>query len=97
MRAYKSVVWQSANNIWEVNDVASCGYGTAGKWYTQARILNLSPVEFVKVLDEKYHAVGFRYVEKTDYLAFHFTNEEDAKKYSKTLNSTAKKRGITVE
>lgn len=81
--------------IWECNGKYLCGDVSALAacsnycWYP-AFILNLSPVDFVKLLISKYHAVDLRYHAKYDVLIYYFSTLEQARKFKNDINKAAR-------
>lgn len=85
---YEMTCWE-LNGHWHVNDVKNLN-GRSAKWYTPMRILNLSIEEYINLLIETFHAKGIHYYEPTDYLAFYFEKEKDAKAFCSFVNKKAK-------
>lgn len=89
LHLYQMSCWESAGR-WNVNDVKNLS-GRSAKWYTPMRILNLSVEEYINLLINIFHAKGLHYYDKTDYLAFYFTKERDAKAFCSYINKFAKR------
>ena len=85
---YQMTHWESVGR-WHVNDIKNFS-GPSAKWYTPMRILNLSIEEYINLLVNTFHAVGLKYHAPTDYLAFYFTKEKDAKAFCSYVNKKAK-------
>ena len=79
--------WESQGK-WYVNDVKNLG-GKSGKWYTPMRILNLSVEGYMELL-LKFNAKDLHYYPSTDYLAFYFEKEKDAKGFCSYVNKVAR-------
>lgn len=88
MHLYQMTTWES-NGSWHVNDVKNLS-GRSAKWYTPMRILNLSIEEYIDLLINTFHAKGLKYYFTTDYLAFYFSKEKDAKAFCSYINKKAK-------
>lgn len=86
---YQMTYWQSASGKWYVNDVKNLS-GRSGKWYTPMRILHLSIEEYTNLLLNRFHAKGLYYYAPTDYLAFYFSKERDAKAFCSYVNKIAR-------
>jgi hypothetical protein len=85
MRYFKADRWKNGAK-WYVHDVGT-------PWYYPIRILDITPIDFVKLLEEKYNAdVGW---DRT-FLLFGFDKEEDAAAFQSMLNKEAKKKGVKV-
>ena len=85
---YQMTYWKGVK-YWHVNDVKNLT-GRSAKWYTPMRILNLSIEEYINLLVNKFNAKGLSYYVLTDYLAFHFAKEKDAKAFCSYVNKKAK-------
>ena len=85
---YQMTYWEIAGK-WHVNDVKNLG-GRSGKWYTPMRILNLSVEDYVNLLLKKFNAKGLHYHIDSDYLAFHFLKESEAKAFCAYVNKVAR-------
>ena len=80
--------WQS-NGKWLCGDVSALAACSNYCWYP-AFILNLSPVDFVKLLISKYHAIDLRYHAKHDVLIYYFSTLEQARKFKNDINKAAR-------
>lgn len=89
MHLFQLTHWQSASSGWYVNDVKNLS-GRSAKWYTPMRILKLSVEEYIALLLKTFHAEGLHYYAPTDYLAFYFSKESDAKAFCSYVNKKAK-------
>jgi len=87
LHLYHMTCWECAGR-WHVNDVKNL-CGRSAKWYTPMRILNISVEEYIHLLLDIFHAKGIRYYNVTDYLAFYFTSEKDAKMFCSYINKAA--------
>ena len=86
---YQMTCWESASGNWYVNDVKNLN-GQSAKWYVPMRILNLSIEEYIYLLLDTFHAKGMYYYAPTNYLAFHFSKEKDAKAFCSYVNKQAR-------
>lgn len=85
---YQMTCWESAGK-WYTNDVKSLS-GRSAKWYTPMRILNLPVEEYIELLLNTFHAQNIHYYSPTDFLAFHFLTEKDAKAFCSYVNKVAR-------
>lgn len=81
-------------SYWEMSGYYYCNdiknlVGKSAKWYTAARMLNLSVEDYIALLI-KYNAKGIRYYRPTDCLVFHFDTEKDVKSFCSYINKKAK-------
>lgn len=86
---YKMSYWKF-NKTWHVNDVKNLA-GRSAKWYTPMRILDVSVEEYLNLL-LKFNAVNIKYYDSSDYLAFCFLKEKDAKAFCSYINKIAKQK-----
>ena len=85
---YQMTCWESIGR-WHVNDVKNLN-GRSAKWYTPMRILNISMEEYINLLLNTFHAKEIYYYSSSDYLAFYFSKEKDAKAFCSYVNKKAK-------
>lgn len=85
---YKAEEWES-NGKWLCGDVSALA-AKSNTWWYPACILGLSPVEYVKTLINKYHAVDLHYSTKTDVLIFYFSSLADCRKFKNDINKQAR-------
>lgn len=86
--------WQS-NGKWLVSDVTDLGRGS-GTWYYVANLLSLSPVDYVKLLINKFHAVDLRFFKKSNVLVFYFSSLEHARSFKNFVNKTARDKSFII-
>ena len=85
---YQMTYWESLGR-WYVNDVKNFS-GHSAKWYAPMRILDISIEEYINLLLNTFHAKGMCYHISTDYLAFYFLTEKDAKGFCSYVNKIAR-------
>ena len=93
MHIYKAEEWQSPTGKWLCGDVSAPAACSNYCWYPAA-IMNLSPVEYVKVLINKYHAIDLHYSAKHDVLVFYFSTLADCRKYKNDINKLARQKNF---
>ncbi len=87
---YQMTYWELSGR-WYVNDVKNLS-GKSAKWYTPMRILELSVEEYIDLLINTFHAEQVYYHAPTDYLAFYFSKEKDAKAFCSYVNKEARRK-----
>lgn len=87
---YNAEVWES-NGRYYVGDVSALA-ACSNKWWHQANIFQLMPVDFVILLIDHFLATIVSYTCESDVLIFYFTSLEDARKYKNELNKLARNR-----
>lgn len=85
--------WNNGGSLYYVGDVDLVGKPYP-KWHYPARLLGLSPVEFIALLQTSFNAViiGFN----GSLLQYAFKSETDADKFCKYINTKAKSVSFIV-
>ena len=91
----KYVEWQGAGDMWYCNDTSDLT-SIRSKWWVPARMLNLSPADFVKMLIEKFKPDNIWYSKEHDVLGYSWENINDMRKYKNWLNAEARKRSFII-
>lgn len=94
MHIYKTTEWKS-NGYYYCGDISALGKDS-NKWWYPCNILSISPVEYVNLLINKFHAVGLHYSATKDVLIFKFTTLTDCRKYKNFINKVAKEKNFTI-
>lgn len=81
--------WQG-ESLWYCGDTAELT-SNAGKWWAPARMLNISPAEFVKLLIDKFHPDKILYNEERDVLIYGWRKQADMRVFKNWLNAQARK------
>ena len=91
---YHAEVWE-CNGKYLCGDVSALAACSNYCWYP-AFILDLTPVDFVKLLISKYHAIDLKYQAKYDVLIFYFPSLEAARKYKNDINRAARNKNFVT-
>jgi len=91
---YKASEWE-CNGKYVVSDVEELGRGS-GVWWYVPNLLSLSPVDYVKLLINKFHAINISYLIESDVLIFYFSTLEDARKYKNYVNKQARDKKFMI-
>ena len=91
---YKADLWECNDNYYvsDVSDLAA----SSGTWWYVPNLLSLSPVEYVKLLINKFHATKISYSIESDVLIFSFSTLEDARKYKNYVNKQARDKKFII-
>lgn len=93
---FKMTEWESgAGGRWYCGDIEDLGHGS-GLWYYPARMLNISPAEFVKMLVEKYKVDNISYNAEKNVLVYSWNNREAMRKFKNAMNAEARKRNFQI-
>lgn len=89
---YKVTEWQSPTGYWHCNDTSDLA-GIAGLWWVPARVLGVSPAEYIEILvrDFKPDNISFNNI-----LLFSWKNQSDMRKYKNWINKIARDKNFIV-
>ena len=85
---YKAEEWES-NGKWLCGDVSALAAHSNNWWYP-ARILGISPVDFVKLLINEFNVKDIHYIKPGGVLYFAFSSLADCRKYKNFINKKAR-------
>lgn len=98
MHQYKSSEWQSGNK-WYVADTSDLANDSAA-WWHPARMLNITPEEYILMLKNEYHANIDKWCPESNngksLLIFSWDNYSDAHKYLLYINRIARNKNWTI-
>lgn len=92
---YKTTEWEDGLGYWKCGDVSNLG-ANSNTWWYPCNILDITPVEFVKLLMEKFKAINFHYNTKFDVLIYSFKTQDDCRKYKNFINKKAREKNFIV-
>ena len=90
----KYETWES-NGRWLCGDVSALAAGSNTWWYVPA-LLNISPVEYVYLLKDKFNATTIHYKTKYDVLIFSFSTLADCRKFKNYINKIAREKNFVI-
>lgn len=91
----KYVEWQEGPNSWACNDTSDL-CSVRALWWTPARMLGISPAEYVKLLIEKFHPDRIKYFQEQDVLVYSWKNINDCRAFKNWINAEARKRKYII-
>lgn len=89
---YKAEEWE-CNGRWYVADTSNLPKSSNTWWYAPAAA-NLSPIEYVKLLINKFNVTYIKYTVSADVLIFAFDSLADCRKYKNYINAQARKNNF---
>lgn len=95
MHLYKMTEWQDGNNRWVVNDVEEVAEAP-GYWWYPARLLDITPAEYIELLYTKYHATHIAFTRNQNVLMFSFDKLADARKFKNDINRIARAKQFYI-
>lgn len=92
---YKSEEWQGSSGNWYCNCLSNLG-SNAGAWYMPARILNISPAQFIELLITKYKPDNFSFNKDTCFCCWSWKSQTAMRKFKNDINAAARKANFQV-
>ena len=89
MHLLKYDEWKGVNS-WYCNDTSDL-QSIGALWWAPARMLNISPADFVKLLIDQFHPDYILYSQEKDVLVYSWRKQEDMRKFKNWLNAQARK------
>ncbi len=86
--------WES-NGKWLCCDTSSFVNKSATWWYVPA-LLGITPVEYVILLKDKFHATYIHYEVKYDVFIFSFNTLEECRKFKNYINKIAREKKFYI-
>lgn len=80
---------------WTCGDVSDLA-ANSNLWWYPCCLLELTPVDYVKLLIEKYNATELRYHFKYDVLIYYFSSLEDCRKFKNFINKKAREKNFII-
>jgi hypothetical protein len=84
--------WQGGSGVWYCADVEELGSKTACHWRHLPHLLNLSSLEFIQLLKDKYKVTQVSYSDETDTLVFSWKSQADMRLFKNGINAIARKQ-----
>lgn len=92
---YQLKEWQSPSGMWYCNCIDNLA-GGSGKWYLPARILNLSPANYIKWVVTNYKP-DYIYTDKEKCLFFiSWSDQVKMRSFKNYINKEAKKINFQI-
>ena len=91
----KYVEWNDGCGNWYCNDTSDLT-SVRCKWWLPARMLNISPADFVKLLIEKFAPSDITYSLEYNVLIYSWKDITAMRKYKNWLNAEARKRSFII-
>lgn len=88
--------WQSPAGHWYCNDTKDIGSSQGGLWWVSARMLNISLVDYVKMLINEFKVDNISYNQERDVLVYSWQSQSKMRNFKNWLNAEARKRQFYV-
>lgn len=86
--------WEN-NNMWYCNDTSDVS-SIRFEWWVPARMLGISPAEYVQLIITQFHPDRIKYNEERNVLVYCWKNINDMRKFKNWLNAQARKYNYIV-
>ena len=87
--------WQGASGYWYCNCTSNLSNDGA-KWYVPARILNISPADFIKLIINKYGADIVGYNQERNFFHYAWTEKTKMRSFKNFINAEARKKNFLI-
>lgn len=87
---WKATEWETIGMGWHANCVDNLAGGSS-LWYHPARILGISPAEFIEWIIKNYKPDYINYSEDANLLIFTWKSQAQMRKYKNYINAQARK------
>jgi hypothetical protein len=92
---YKISEWETASGKWVCDDVEELTT-SASKWYAPARVLGISPEDFVLLLIEKFKVSYINYYREQNFLVYWWNDRQACRDFKNYVNAVARKKQFIV-
>ena len=92
---YQQTEWQSLTGAWHCNCVDKLSNGS-GAWYLPARLLELTPAEFIDFLITNFKPDHFSYDKEKCFCCWSWNNQTDMRKYKNYINKKAREKNFQI-
>lgn len=87
--------WQGGSGVWYCNDTSDL-CSVRALWWAPARMMNISPAEYVKWLIENFKPDHVSYNEERDVLIYSWDKQSDMRAFKNRLNALARKYNYVI-
>ena len=92
---WKAEEWQGGSGIWYCNCISDLANGS-GTWYIPARILGISPAQFISLLFNEYKPDYFHYNKEKSFCMWGWTNQSKERLYKNWINKKAREVNFQI-
>ena len=87
--------WDDGNGNFHVNDCTDLK-SIRGLWWVPARMLGISPAEYVELLIVRFKVDKIKYLQEADVLIYSWNSLQKARDFKNWLNQEARKRQYII-
>ena len=86
--------WEQSG-YWYCNDTKELA-GSAGLWWIPARLLGITPAEYVELLIKRFKPDKIKYYQEQDVLIYAWKSQTAMRKFKNWLNAEARKKNFVI-
>lgn len=87
--------WDDGFGNYHVNDCTDLS-SIRGLWWVPARMLGISPAEYVELLITRFKVDKIKYIQEADVLIYSWNSLQKARDFKNWLNKEARKRNFVI-
>lgn len=95
MSVYEAKIWQGQSGKWYCNDTSHLGAGS-GEWYLPARILGISPAEFIEYLISNFKPDYCYYNIEKNFFSYSWSSQLNCNKWKLYINKKAREVNFQI-
>lgn len=95
MMLYKCEEWKSESDIWYCEHTASFPKNVQ-KWVVPARILGVSPADFIQLLIDKFKPDKIWHNEDCSFVGWGWESQSQMRVYKNWINAEARKKNFQI-
>ena len=95
MARYEAKIWQGQSGRWYCNDTSHIGAGSAD-WYIPARIMGISPAQFIEYLLKEFQPDYYYYDADKNFFSYSWASQSKANYFKLTINRIARDKNFQV-
>ena len=92
---FKMTEWQSSSGLWYCNCIDNLAQNS-GAWWLPARVLNITPAEFLKLLLSKYKPDVFNFSKEYFFCSWAWKDQSSMRKFKNDMNAAARKANFQI-
>ena len=91
----KYTEWKGAGEDWYCNDVSDLG-GISGVWWLPARMMKISPAEYMKWVIENFHPDTVYHSKDCSFVGWCWKSQNDMRKFKNKINALARQENFMI-
>ena len=87
--------WQGISGDWYCNDTSDLSHGS-GYWWLPARMMKLSPAQYIQWVIDNFHPDTISHSEDCSYVGFSWKNQNEMRRYKNKINALARQEKFMI-